>query len=145
VHEDNLDELARKVDVLSIHTPLTSETHHLIHQGVIQAMKQGSILINASRGPVVDQIALTKALQEGHLGGAGLDVFDPQPPTLDDPLLQFDQVVLSPHVASFTHEGRERMGLTVVEDVLCVLRGERPRYLANPDVWARRRNPQSSA
>jgi D-3-phosphoglycerate dehydrogenase len=144
VYEDNLDELARNVDVLSVHTPLTPETRHLIHQDVIQAMKPGSILINASRGPIVDQGALIEALKRGHLGGAGLDVFDPQPPALDNPLLRFDQVVLTPHVASFTHEGRERMGLTVVDDVLCVLREERPRYLVNPDVWARRRHPQTA-
>jgi D-3-phosphoglycerate dehydrogenase len=144
VYEDTLDKLARNVDVVSVHTPLTAETHHLIHRGVIQAMKPGSILINASRGPVVDQVALIEALKTGHLGGAGLDVFDPQPPAPDNPLLRFDQVVLTPHVASFTHEGRKRMGLTVVEDVLCVLRGERPRYLASPDVWARRRHPQTS-
>jgi phosphoglycerate dehydrogenase-like enzyme len=142
VYADTLKELAGSVDILSVHTPLTAETHHLIHRHVIQAMKPGSILINTSRGPVVDQVALIDALQNGHLGGAGLDVFDPQPPALDNPLLQFDHVVLTPHVASFTHEGRKRMGLTVVEDVLSVLQGERPRYLANPDVWAHRRLPQ---
>jgi D-3-phosphoglycerate dehydrogenase len=143
VYEEGLSQLARNVDILSIHTPLTPQTYHLINRDAIQAMRPGSILINASRGPVVDQAALVEALQEGHLGGAGLDVFDPQPPTMDDPLLQFEQVVLTPHIASFTHEGRERMGLTVVEDVLCVLQGERPRYLANPDVWAHRRFPQT--
>jgi D-3-phosphoglycerate dehydrogenase len=144
VYEESLIQLARNVDVLSVHTPLTPETHHLIDQGVIQAMKPGSILINASRGPVVDEGALIEALKKGHLAGAGLDVFDPQPPAQDNPLLQFDQVVLTPHVASFTHEGRERMGLTVVEDVLCVLRGQRPRYLANPEVWAHRQHSQHS-
>ncbi len=145
VYEENLIQLARHVDVLSIHTPLTTETHHLIHRQVFQAMKPGSILINASRGPVVDQVALLEALQDGHLAGAGLDVFDPQPPAPGNPLLQLDQVVLTPHVASFTHEARQRMGLTVVEDVLSVLRGERPRYLANPDVWARRRHSRRSS
>jgi len=136
---EDLIELAGKVDILSLHTPLTPETRRLIDRDVIRAMKPGSILINASRGGVVDEAALIEALQDGHLGGAGLDVYDPEPPTSDNPLFQFDQVVLTPHVASFTHEGRQRMGLTVVEDMLRVLRGERPRYLANPEVWTRRR------
>jgi D-3-phosphoglycerate dehydrogenase len=132
-------ELAAQVDVLTIHTPLTSETHHLIDGRVLAAIKSGAILVNTSRGPVVDEAALIEALQSGRLAGAGLDVYDPQPPAPDNPLLQMEQVVLTPHVGSFTQEGRRRMGLTVVEDVLRALRGERPRYLVNPEVWARRR------
>lgn len=142
VYEHELSELARKVDVLSIHTPLTPNTYRLIDRNVIRTMKPGAILINASRGPVVDEVALIEALQDAHLGGAGLDVFDPQPPASDNPLLQFDHVVLTPHVASFTHEGRRRMGLTVVEDVLRVLRGEHPHYLVNPEAWEHRRIAQ---
>jgi len=140
---ENLTELASKVDVLSVHTPLTPETRHLIDRDIIRTMKPGAILINAARGPVVDEAALIEALQDGHLGGAGLDVYDPEPPALDNPLFQLDQVVLTPHVGSFTDEGRRRMGLTVVEDVLRVLRGERPRYMANPEVWAHRRSGQA--
>ena len=132
---EDLVELAGQVDVLSVHTPLTSETRCLINRDVIRAMKPGAILVNTSRGPVVDETALLGALQSGHLGGAGLDVYDPQPPSPDNPLLQLDQVVLTPHVASFTDEGRLRMGLTVVEDVLRVFRGEHPKYPANPEVW----------
>jgi D-3-phosphoglycerate dehydrogenase len=135
----DLIDLAGKVDVLSIHTPLTSETYRLINRDVIRSMKPGAILINTARGGVVDETALIEALGDGHLGGAGLDVYDPQPPAPDNPLLGFDQVVLTPHVASFTDEGRRRMGLTVVEDILRVLRGERPQYLANPQVWTHRR------
>jgi D-3-phosphoglycerate dehydrogenase len=135
----DLVELAGKVDVLSIHAPLTTGTRGLISREVIWAMKPGAILVNTSRGPVVDEAALVEALQDGHLGGAGLDVFDPEPPTADNALLRLENVVLTPHVASFTHEGRRRMGLTVVEDVLRALRGERPEYLANPDIWDRRR------
>jgi phosphoglycerate dehydrogenase-like enzyme len=131
--------LARGVDVLSVHTPLTPGTRQLISREVIRAMKPGAILINTSRGPVVDGEALVEALLDGHLGGAGLDVFDPQPPSPENPLLSLDQVVLTPHVASFTRGGRLRMGMTVVEDVLRALRGEQPRYLANPEIWPRRR------
>jgi D-3-phosphoglycerate dehydrogenase len=135
----DLVELVMGVDVLSVHTPLTPETRQLISREVIRAMKPGAILINTSRGPVVDEEALVEALLDGHVGGAGLDVYDPQPPGSDNPLLSLDQVVLTPHVASFTHEGRLRMGMTVVEDVLRALRGQQPRYLANPEVWPRRR------
>jgi D-3-phosphoglycerate dehydrogenase len=142
VYVPDLVELARGVDVLSLHTPLARATRQLIGREVIRAMKPGAILVNTSRGPVVDEEALVEALLDGHLGGAGLDVFDPQPPSPDNPLLTLEQVVLTPHVASFTHEGRLRMGLTVVEDVLRALRGERPRYLANPEIWPRRRTPE---
>lgn len=132
---DDLVELARGVDVLTVHVPLTKETFHLIDQDVIRGMRPGGILISIARGPVVDEQALIKALQDGHLYGAGLDVFDPEPPSPDNPLLGMDNVVLTPHVGSFTDEGRRLMGLTVVEDVLRVLRGERPHYPANPEVW----------
>jgi phosphoglycerate dehydrogenase-like enzyme len=134
-----LRELARQVDVLSIHTPLTPETRGLVGSDVLRAIKPGAILVNTSRGPVVDEAALVQALQAGRLTGAGLDVYALQPPAPDNALLAMDQVVLTPHVGSFTQEGRRRMGLTVVEDVLRALRGERPQFLANPHVWPRRR------
>jgi D-3-phosphoglycerate dehydrogenase len=138
---DDLCSLAGRVDILTVHTPLTTSTRHLIDTDVIQAMKPGSILINTSRGPVVDQAALISALQSGHLGGAGIDVFDPEPPKSTNPLLEMDHVVLTPHVASFTYEGRHLMSMTVVDDILTALSGHEPKYLANPGIWARRRKP----
>ena len=132
---EDLVELAGQVDVLTIHTPHTSQTHHLINREVLRAMRPDAIVINASRGAVVDEQALIEALKDDHLGGAGLDVYDPEPPSPDNALFQFEQVVLTPHVASYTGEGRRRMSTTVVEDMLRVLRGERPQYLANPQVW----------
>jgi D-3-phosphoglycerate dehydrogenase len=135
--------LAGQVDVLSVHTPLTPGTHRLINHDVVRALKPGAILVNASRGPVVDEAALVEGLRQGHLGGVGLDVFDPEPPEPGNPLFHFDQVVLTPHVGSFTHEGRRRMGMTIVDDILSALRGERPLYLANPDIWPRRRIPRA--
>jgi D-3-phosphoglycerate dehydrogenase len=139
VRVDNLIDLASRVDVLSIHSPLTEQTYHLVGREVIQAMKPGAILVNVSRGPVVHEAALIAALQSGHLGGAGLDVYDPEPPSGENPLFQMNQVALTPHLASFTEEGRQRMGLMAVEEVLRVLRGEKPLCLANPEVWAHRR------
>jgi D-3-phosphoglycerate dehydrogenase / 2-oxoglutarate reductase len=132
---DDLVELAGRVDILSIHAPLTEQTHHLVGRDVIQATRPGAVLVNVSRGPVVDEAALIEALQSGHLGGAGLDVYESEPPSPDNPLFQMDQVALTPHLASFTEEGRQRMGLMAVEEVLRVLRGERPLHLANPEVW----------
>jgi len=132
---EDLVELARQVDVLTIHTPHTPKTHHLVNREVLRAMKPDGILVNASRGAVVDEQALIEALRDGHLGGVGLDVFDPEPPAPDNALFQFERVVLTPHVASYTDEGRQRMSATVVEDMLRALRGERPQYLANPEVW----------
>jgi D-3-phosphoglycerate dehydrogenase len=134
-----LIELAGMVDVLSLHVPLTAETDQLVDRDVIGAMKPDAILINASRGAVVDEAALIEALEKGRLFGAGLDVYDPEPPAADHPLFQCDRVVLTPHVASLTDEGRRLMGLTVVEDILRVLRGDVPEYLANSEVWTRRR------
>ena len=131
---EDLIQMASEVDVLSLHCPHTPETHHLVNDRVLEALGPDGYLINASRGPVVDEAALVAALQEGRLGGAGLDVFDPEPPADDNPLFQLDNVVLTPHLASFTEEGRQRMGMMVAEDVIRVLRGEKPVFPANSDV-----------
>jgi D-3-phosphoglycerate dehydrogenase len=135
----DLVEMARAVDVLSIHTPLTDTTKHLVGEEVIRVLRPGSILVNTARGAVVDEAALIAALQDGHLAAAGLDVFDPQPPTDENPLFAMEQVVLTPHVGSATEEGRQRMGLIAVEDTLRALRGERPLNLVNPQTWTSRR------
>ncbi|MBN1641444.1 MAG: hydroxyacid dehydrogenase [Anaerolineae bacterium] len=132
--------LAREVDVLSLHVPATPATVHLIDATVLAALKPTAILVNAARGPIVDQVALARALAEGALYGAGIDVYDPEPPSPDNPLLRNDRVVLTPHVASKTIEGRRLMGLTVAEDILRVLDGQLPHYLANPTVWDHRRD-----
>jgi len=135
----DLIEMAGQIDVLTIHAPLTAQTRHLIGREAIRAMGQHGILINTSRGAVVDERELIVALQDGLLGGVGLDVFDPEPPAPDNPLFQIERAVLTPHTGSFTYEGRRLMGMTVVDDVLAGLRGTRPRYLANPAVWDQRR------
>jgi len=137
VHD--LLELMSKADFVSIHTPLIPNTRSLIGEAEIAVMKPSAYLINTSRGAVVDEKALIRALQEGRIAGAGLDVFDPEPPEPDNPLLSMDNVVATPHLSSFTDEGRARMGIGVAQQVLQVLRGERPRFLADPAVWERRR------
>ena len=133
-YEKDLVEMAGRVDVLSIHCPLTDRTRHLVNAKVIRALNPNAFLVNASRGPLVEEKALVEALQKNKIAGAGLDVYDPEPPAGNNPLFSLDNVVLTPHLASFTEEGRRRMGLTVVEDVLRVFRGERPEFIANPAV-----------
>jgi len=135
----SLLELMSESDFVSVHTPLVPETRGLIGEPEIGAMKPTAYVINTSRGPVVDEAALIRALREGRIAGAGLDVYDPEPPRPDNPLLFMSNVVATPHMSSFTDEGRARMGIGVVSQVLQVLRGERPPHLANPTVWERRR------
>ena len=135
----NLMDLLVRADVVSVHTPLTPETRGLIGAAEIAAMKRTAFLINTSRGPVVDEAALTRALQTSQIAGAGLDVFEKEPPDPDNALFTLDNVVVTPHLSSFTDEGRARMGVTVVQEVLKVLRGERPTFIVNPEVWPRRR------
>lgn len=136
IYMDNILEMAKKVDIISLHVPATAETNHLIDAKVLEALGSGGFLINASRGPVVDEKALIAALQNNTIAGAAVDVFDPEPPQADNPLFQLDSIVLTPHLASFTDQGRRRMGMMVAEDVLHVLRGEKPIYPANPELFA---------
>jgi D-3-phosphoglycerate dehydrogenase len=127
----SLDEVLRISDVISVHVPLVKETRGLIGEAALRTMKASAFLINSARGPVVDPAALLRALQEGWIRGAGLDVFDPEPLPNDDPLLQLENVVLSPHMAAHTDEGLYRMA-QVVEDVVAVIEGRAPTYPVAP-------------
>jgi len=126
-----LDDLFALADFVSLHTPLNDETRGLVGAPAFARMKPGAILINTSRGGVVDQGALIAALQSGRLGGAGLDVQTPEPPARDNPLFQMDNVVLTPHYASTTVEAIADLGRKVNQQVVQFLRGEWPTYLAN--------------
>lgn len=132
---DSLDAVLTQADFLTLHTPLMPETRHLISDRELRRMKPGSYLINASRGPVVDEAALIRALQDGHLAGAGLDVFDPEPPEPDNPLLRMVNVVVTPHIASSTDRGLAAMFEGTARNIVQVLRGERPVWLVNPEAW----------
>jgi D-3-phosphoglycerate dehydrogenase len=134
---ESLEALLPQVDVLTCHTPLTSETRRMIDDRALRRMKRGAIFINTSRGPIQDEHALFEALTTGHLAAAGLDVFDEEPTPLDNPLLNLENVVCSSHVAGVTLEANRQMGLQVAGEMLRVLRGERPDVLVNPDVWGR--------
>ena len=128
----SFDELLRRSDVVSIHLPLNEETRHLFTGETFAKMKAGSWLLNTSRGAIVDEAALARALAEGLPAGAGLDVFENEP-GVTAALLESDRVVLTPHVGSATHETRREMARMVVEDVRRVLSGEKPLRAVPPE------------
>lgn len=128
------EKLCCEADVISIHVPLTKETHHSISKAELDMMKPEVILINTSRGAVIDEMAMIKALQENKIGGAGLDVFDIEPVAEDNPLLQLDNVVMTPHSAALTSECVIRMATDAALRVNEVLSFRKPLNIANPKV-----------
>ncbi len=129
---DSLETLAAEADVISIHVPLSKATRHLVGASVLRAMKPSAFLVNTSRGGLVDEAALVAALKAGEIRGAGLDVFEEEPPAADNPLLALDSVVLSPHVAGVTQSSMRGMSLNVAQVARCLLDGGRPDSLLNP-------------
>jgi len=124
----SLDDLLASSDFVSLHAPATAGTRHLINGDALARMKPSAYLINTARGDLVDEKALASALREGRLAGAGLDVFAPEPPTPDNPLLSLENVVLATHSAGQTEDGLRRMGEITAENALRVLRGAAPLY-----------------
>ena len=122
-------------DFLSIHVPLTPETHKFIGEKQLKKMKPTSILVNLSRGAVIDTDALYKALTKGWIAGAGLDVFDPEPVPENHPILALDNVVVLPHIGSASNRSRREMHLLGVRNLLAGLNGERLEECANPEVY----------
>lgn len=121
-------------DFLSVHLPLTPETQGLLSRDAFEKIRQGAILINTSRGGVIDEAALLDALRSGRLAGAGLDVFAQEPLPTDHPLLQLPSVTVSGHVAFYSEESIEQMQRDAAEQVLCALQGTPPPFLVNPEV-----------
>jgi len=126
------EEVYRQADVVTLHVPLTKRTRNMIDEAALAHFKKGACLINTSRGPVVDANALAAALHEGRLDGAAIDVFNPEPPPPDHPLLHAPNAVLTPHVGSRSREGLAAMN-DVVDDVIAVLQGKAPQYQAQPE------------
>lgn len=129
-----LDELLSVSDVVSMHTPLTPETHHMISTDQLARMRSEAILVNTSRGGVIDTDALVAALTEGRIYGAGLDVHEQEPIPADHPLTAFDTVVLTPHIAWYAEESYFELKRRTVENVVRTVSGERPRNILNPEV-----------
>ncbi|MCL1477112.1 MAG: hypothetical protein MH219_05915 [Marinobacter sp.] len=130
----DMDELLAQSDFVCITVPLTAETHHMIGADAFLRMKSSSILINIARGKVVDEADLIAALNEGQIGGAGLDVFEEEPVSADSPLLQMPNVVALPHIGSATHETRAAMAKLAVENLILALQGKSPRNAVNEQV-----------
>jgi D-3-phosphoglycerate dehydrogenase len=133
----SLDELLPQVDVLTCHTPLTPETKHMINEKTLARLRPGAIYINTSRGGVQDERALFEALARGGLAAAGIDVFEEEPTSADNPILNLDNVMCSSHVAGVTREATRKASMQVAGEMARVLRGERPEVLVNPEVWPR--------
>ena len=131
---EDLDTLFRESDFVSVHVPLLKQTYHLINEERLKLMKKTAYLINNSRGPVVDEKALYKALKEGWIAGAALDVFEQEPTPVDNPLLTLDNIVVAPHVSSASHETRSKMAEMVAENLIAFFEGRTPPNLVNPKV-----------
>jgi glyoxylate reductase len=127
---DSVPELCRQSDIISLHCPLTAGTKHLINGEILTLMKKTAILINASRGPVVDEAALAAALKSGTIAGAGLDVYEHEPEVHPD-LPALENCVLLPHITSATHETREAMGHLAADAIIGILGGKAPESIAN--------------
>jgi glyoxylate reductase len=129
--------LLRESDFVTLHTPLLPETQHLINPQSLRTMKKTAYLVNASRGPVVDEAALAQALKEGRIAGAGIDVFEREP-EVHPALIGLPNVVLAPHIASASSDTRVKMAMLAVDNCLAVLEGKTPPTPVNPEVLAKR-------
>ncbi len=132
---DDLDALICQSDFISLHVPLTPKTHHLINDEKFAIMKPNVVLINTARGAIIDSGALYRALASNRIFAAGLDVTDPEPIPVDDPLLTLENIVIAPHIASASHYTRTKMAQMAAENLLAGLNGERLPHCVNPAVY----------
>jgi glyoxylate reductase len=135
----SLDELLSESDFVSLHVSLTAETRHMIGERELKKMKRTAILVNTSRGPVVDEEALCRALESKVIAGAALDVFEEEPIPASSPLLRLDNVVVAPHIASASIETREKMAVIAARNLLDALSGREPEFVVNPEVLLSRK------
>jgi len=131
----DFETLLEESDFISLHTPLTPDTRHMIDSEALSKMKSNSVLINTSRGPVVDMDALYEALKQGQIFGAGLDVTEPEPLPMHSPLLTLDNIIIVPHIASASHTSRNMMSWIAAQNLVAGLKGERLPNCVNPQVY----------
>lgn len=131
-----LETLLREADFVSIHTPLTPETRHLINRKTLGLMKPSAILINTARGPIVDQAALYEALKQNQIFAAAIDVTDPEPLPMESPLLELENLIITPHIASASKPTRDKMAEMAARNLIAGLRGERLPNCVNPEVYS---------
>lgn len=134
-HSVPLENLLARSDIVTLHCPRAKDTIGMINAHALQRMQRGALFITTARGGIHDEAALLDALKSGHIGGAGLDVWDIEPPPLDHPLLKLDNVIASFHTAGVTHEARRNMAAIAAEQIVGALKGGRPPRLINPEVW----------
>ncbi|MCY4589585.1 MAG: hydroxyacid dehydrogenase [Alphaproteobacteria bacterium] len=132
---DSFDAVFAGSTFVTLHVPLLPETRHLVSERELRLIPQGGYLVNASRGPVLDEAALIRVLKDGHLAGAALDVTDPEPPLPDNPLLSMKNVIVTPHIASGTDRGIHAMMHGVADQIGQVIGGEPPRSMVIPQAW----------
>ena len=132
-----LDEALRDADFVSLHAPLTPQTENLINERTLATMKRGAYLINTSRGGLVDEDALAKAVREGHLAGAAVDVLRVQGANSPSPLIGVPGIIVTPHMATFSRESMDRVAMSAAKSIVAALRGERPFGLVNPEAYDR--------
>lgn len=135
-----LDDLLAEADLITLHTSLTPETRHLIDAARLRRMKPTAVIVNTSRGPIIDEEALAAALESGQIFAAGLDVFENEP-AVNPRLLRAPNAVLAPHLGSAAVAAREAMGMVAADNLFAALDGERPPTLVNPEAWDSRRTP----
>ena len=135
----DLDTLLAQADIISLHVPLTGQTEKMINAEALSKMKKGAVLVNTARGSVVDQDALFAALSSGQLAAAAIDVCDPEPLPMDSPLLNLENLVITPHIASAGRQTRQRMAVMAAENLLAGLRGEKLLHCANQKLLDERR------
>ncbi|MCH8865064.1 MAG: dehydrogenase [Chloroflexi bacterium] len=133
----SMDEVLSQSDYVNVSCPLSEKTRHLIGEKELRKMKKTAFLINTSRGPVIDEAALLKALEGGWIAGAGIDVFEQEPTPADNPLFKLENVILTPHSIALTDEFYVTMWKVIIDQIEKMMRGEKPETLVNPEVWDR--------
>lgn len=134
-----LEDLLEDSDYISIHTPLTTETHHMIDAPALAKMKKHAIIVNTARGPIIDEEALCEALDAGTIAAAGIDVLATEPPAADYPLLAKPNALITPHVAWYSEESFEKDMIDGMDELERVLKGRRPRFIVNPEIFGHRK------